>query len=207
MNEKFFELPEEKKQKIINAGFEIFSKNTYKKASTEDIAARAGISKGLLFYYFHNKKALYMFLLDYAKQLMTDVVIDAGFGEIKDVFEMLEYASVRKYQLLQKNPHIMDYLMRVMSLQNEAVSDDVNRVWQDTANDVFASYFAKLDYSKFRDDVNPQEIIRMLLWTAEGYMLERQKYGQPSELDDLMEKFKRWTALFKKIAYKEEYLK
>ncbi|NMA25024.1 MAG: hypothetical protein GX936_05080 [Clostridiales bacterium] len=47
----------------------------------------------------------------------------------------------------------------------------------------------------------------MLLWTAEGYMLERQKYGQPSELDDLMEKFKRWTALFKKIAYKEEYLK
>lgn len=207
MNEKFFELPEEKKQKIINAGFEIFSKNTYKKASTEDIAARAGISKGLLFYYFHNKKALYMFLLDYAKQLMTDVVIDAGFGEIKDVFEMLEYASVRKYQLLQKNPHIMDYLMRVMSLQNEAVSDDVNRVWQDTANDVFANYFAKLDYSKFRDDVNPQEIIRMLLWTAEGYMLERQKYGQPSELDDLMEKFKRWTALFKKIAYKEEYLK
>jgi AcrR family transcriptional regulator len=207
MNEKFFELPEEKKHKIINAGFEIFSKNTYKKASTEDIAARAGISKGLLFYYFHNKKALYMFLLDYAKQLMTDVVIDAGFGEIKDVFEMLEYASVRKYQLLQKNPHIMDYLMRVMSLQNEAVSDDVNRVWQDTANDVFANYFAKLDYSKFRDDVNPQEIIRMLLWTAEGYMLERQKYGQPSELDDLMEKFKRWTALFKKIAYKEEYLK
>ena len=77
MNEKFFELPEEKKHKIINAGFEIFSKNTYKKASTEDIAARAGISKGLLFYYFHNKKALYMFLLDYAKQLMTDVVIDA----------------------------------------------------------------------------------------------------------------------------------
>jgi AcrR family transcriptional regulator len=207
MNEKFYELPEEKKHKIINAGFEIFSKNTYKKASTEDIAARAGISKGLLFYYFHNKKALYMFLLDYAKQLMTDVVIDAGFGEIKDVFEMLEYASVRKYQLLQKNPHIMDYLMRVMSLQNEAVSDDVNRVWQDTANDVFANYFAKLDYSKFRDDVNPQEIIRMLLWTAEGYMLERQKYGQPSELDDLMEKFKRWTALFKKIAYKEEYLK
>ena len=52
--------------------------------------------------------------------------------------------------------------MRVMSLQNEAVSDDVNRVWQDTAT-MCSRLLCELDYSKFRDDVNPQEIIRMLL--------------------------------------------
>jgi hypothetical protein len=58
---------------------------------------------------------------------------------------MLEYASVREIQLLQKKPHIMDYLLRVMSMLNEAVSRRQPGM-QDTANDVFASYFAKLDY-------------------------------------------------------------
>ena len=45
MNEKFFSLPEEKQQAIINAGFRVFSQNTYKKSPVSEIAAEAGISK------------------------------------------------------------------------------------------------------------------------------------------------------------------
>lgn len=32
MNEKFYALPREKQQAVINAGFRVFSRNTYKKA-------------------------------------------------------------------------------------------------------------------------------------------------------------------------------
>lgn len=42
--ERFLELPNEKKLKIINAGFEYFGKYGYKGANTEDIANKAGIS-------------------------------------------------------------------------------------------------------------------------------------------------------------------
>ena len=42
MNQKFFELNEEKRLAIINAGLEVFSKNDYKHALTDDIAAKAG---------------------------------------------------------------------------------------------------------------------------------------------------------------------
>lgn len=65
MNEKFYELPAEKQQRIINAGLEVFGAYDYPQASTDDIAAKAGISKGLLFYYFKNKKEFYLFLFDY----------------------------------------------------------------------------------------------------------------------------------------------
>jgi AcrR family transcriptional regulator len=207
MNEKFLELPEEKQQSILNAGFEVFSKSEYKHASTDLIAAKAGISKGLLFYYFHNKKSLYMYLLEYAKNLMTESVTDSHFAEIRDVFDMLEYAAIRKYQILQKSPYILDYMMRVVSLTNEAVSEDVNRIWLETTNDVFANYFSNLDYSKFKEDVDPQEIIQMLLWTMEGFMYERQRSGSNPGLDELMDKFRIWSDIYKKIAYKEEYLK
>lgn len=64
MNERFFSLPAEKQQAIINAGYRVFSQNSYKNSPMSEIADAAGISKSLLFHYFRNKKELYMFLWD-----------------------------------------------------------------------------------------------------------------------------------------------
>ena len=76
MNEKFFALPEEKRHQIINAAIEVFSKYDYKHASTDLIAAKAGISKGSLFYYFHNKKELYLYLYNYIMDVMKEQLPD-----------------------------------------------------------------------------------------------------------------------------------
>lgn len=54
MNDKFFKLPKEKQQRIINAAYKVFSKNSYKKASMSEIAAEGGISKSLLFHFIGN---------------------------------------------------------------------------------------------------------------------------------------------------------
>ena len=56
MNEKFFSLPAEKQQAILNAGYRVFSRNAYKNSPMSEIAEAAGISKALLFHYFRNKK-------------------------------------------------------------------------------------------------------------------------------------------------------
>ena len=45
MNDKFFSLPEEKQLAIINAGYRVFSQNSYKKSPMSEIAAEAGISR------------------------------------------------------------------------------------------------------------------------------------------------------------------
>ena len=69
MNEKFYDLPKEKQIRIINAGYRVFSMNTYKKSPMNEIAAEAGISKSLLFFYFRNKMELYMFLWEEVSRL------------------------------------------------------------------------------------------------------------------------------------------
>ena len=68
-NEKFYALQEEKQSQILNAAYKVFASNQYKKAPTSEIAAEAGISKSLLFHYFHNKLELYLFLWKYAADL------------------------------------------------------------------------------------------------------------------------------------------
>lgn len=206
MNEKFFELPEEKRLRILNAGFEVFAGSDYPHASTEKIAQLAGISKGLLFYYFHNKKALYLYLLAYAKDIMLAGVVDARFGEITDAFELMEYAAGRKCAVMEQNPYLMDFFTRAFYSQKEEVSPELDETMTGQVAAIYSDYFANVDFSKFRPDVDPRQIIRMMIWMTDGYLHEQQRAAPGIELSDLMAQFHTWTRYFKRIAYKEEYL-
>lgn len=52
MNDKFFDLKQEKQDRMINASLKIFSRGGYRHASTDEIVKEAGISKGLPFSLF-----------------------------------------------------------------------------------------------------------------------------------------------------------
>lgn len=94
--EKFEELSQEKQRRIIDAGMEVFGRNEYKKANTEDIAAKAGISKGLLFYYFKDKKSFYMYLFQYCVEIITRMMDDEDYTKITDFFELMEFGAQKK---------------------------------------------------------------------------------------------------------------
>ena len=74
MNEKFYTLSKEKQDTIINAGFKVFSDNSYKKSPVQQIADEANISKSLLFYYFKDKKELYLFLWNKCAQITYSIL-------------------------------------------------------------------------------------------------------------------------------------
>ena len=99
MNEKFYFLPIEKQQRIINAGFRVFSQNTYKKSPMQEIADEAGISKSLLFHYFHNKKELYLFLWEKAADITIEYLTRNHCYECRDLFGMMERGMYAKIQI------------------------------------------------------------------------------------------------------------
>ena len=207
INVKFLELPEEKQRSIFNAGCEVFAKSDYKRASTEEIAAKAGISKGLLFYYFHNKKTFYLFLFEQAAERIKAYVMDEKIDKIDDFFELCAYAAQRKCLMLGENPYIMDFIVRAFYAQKEEAPEDVSQKFLDGAAAIFGTYFQRINFSKFREDVDPKEIYHMLTWMVDGYMHECQRAGRKIGLTELMEKYRLWSAYFKRVSYKEEYLK
>lgn len=207
MNYKFFDLIEEKQQRIINAGLEVFSENEYKRASTDTIAERAGISKGLLFYYFHNKKEFYLFLFDYAAGLVKKSVLDSHFEEIKDYFELFRYSMQKKYEVLEKNPAAVSFLTKAYYTQNEEVSEGlVSRINEMTDMVSMKDYLSHIDISKFREDVEPLEIMQLLSWSTEGFLQEQKRRNRFPDFKEAMAKYDNWSTMLKRIAYKEEYL-
>jgi AcrR family transcriptional regulator len=58
--ETFFNLPEEKKEKIIRESIKEFGKHGFEKGNIGKIAKDAGVSKGSMYQYFEDKKELYI---------------------------------------------------------------------------------------------------------------------------------------------------
>lgn len=206
MSERFKELPEEKQLSILRAATEVFSKYEYKKASTDLIAAKAGVSKGLLFYYFHNKKDLYLTVFEYVKRSTTESVTDPKLLEMTDFFELIAYASVKKFKMMAENPYMVEFAMRSFYSDKEEISDDLKGNIKKEFEQSYIKYFSKIDLSKFREDINPFEIYKMMIWLVDGYLHELQMNNEPLCLDAIETALSNWTDMFKRIAYKEEYL-
>lgn len=206
MREEFFNLPKEKQLRIINAGLEVFGKNEYKRAVTDDIAAKAGISKGLLFYYFRNKKALYMYLYNYLSDVITESVMDDNVVKITDFFELIEYAIKKKIDVLEKNPYIMDFALRAFYSDKEEVAEELSNDLVEKTSNLLEIYFGNVNFSKFKEDANPRKILQMLFWLTDGYMHEKRRIGKEVDINKIVEEFNCWTKMLKKISYKEEYL-
>ena len=231
MNEQFYDLPQEKQMRIINAGLEVFSKNDYKHAVTDEIARKAGISKGLLFYYFHNKKSLYLYLFDYCAKLIMNQVMgsdreadaeacgkdgekEAGkqkegapatWETITDFFELIEYSAKAKIKVLEKTPYLADFVMRCYYSDDSGIGEEMNRKAIAAVNMTLQEYFKNIDYTKFKPEVSPQEVYEMLTWMTEGFLYNRRKSELSASLDEVMKKFCVWEKWLKQIAYKEEY--
>jgi AcrR family transcriptional regulator len=207
MNPKFLELTEEKRERIVNAGFRVFGRSEYRHASTEEIAATAGISKGLLFYYFEDKRSLYAYLFEQAVARIKEYVLDGELGAITDFFDYCRCAALRKCELLARNPHILNFIMRAYNSKDEAVSGDVGRRMGEEMAQIAQIHFRGIDFSKFRDDVDFKVVYRMLIWAMEGYIAEQERMGKPYTLDEMMDLYMEIASYLKRMSYKEEYLK
>ncbi len=64
----FFNLPEEKRNLILEVAIDEFAGKDYDSASISQIVARAGIAKGSFYQYFEDKRDLYFYLVELAAE-------------------------------------------------------------------------------------------------------------------------------------------
>lgn len=70
----FWNLPEAKRQTLIDLAVEEFANNDYDNASISRIVARAGIAKGSIYQYFADKQDLFLFLVDLSNRKRLEFV-------------------------------------------------------------------------------------------------------------------------------------
>ncbi len=185
MNDKFFSLPIEKQQTIINAGYKVFSQNTYKKSPMSEIADAAGISKALLFYYFQNKKELYLFLWNTCAKLTSEYLVKYSCYETKDFFEMMERGLQAKVQLMKEYPYMTAFSLKAFYEKDPAVCDDIQNNYQERVNSQYDKITQMFSTDVFVPGLDIQQMYQQMCWAAEGYLWEKVNQGQfdPNEVE------------------------
>jgi TetR/AcrR family transcriptional regulator len=164
---KFFNLDSEKQDRIINAAIKEFAQKGYDSASTNEMVKEAGISKGLLFHYFKNKKQLFFFLFDYCYNLVADEFYKKVDLSERDVFKRIRQAVHIKMDLQTQYPDILTFIQEAFMQDSPEIKDEFEKKKQELNAVNIGIIYDGIDLSKFRDDVDVQKILKVISWTFE----------------------------------------
>lgn len=200
----FSEISNKIRDRLLNAVLEVFSAVPFKKASLREVAKRADISKTLLFYYFQDKKTLYINTFEFCSELIADEIKKGQ--EIKnetDFFEIITFTQNLKFGLTNRYPKIFDFMKNAYSETDIDIKQKIYDVRKKYITADMASIFSKADFSKFKDGISSEMALSIITWVAEGFVASR---NQTSDIDALRKEFDKYLEILKKSFYKEKYL-
>lgn len=174
MNAKFFDLKQEKQDRMVNAALKIFALNGYQHASTDDIVREAHISKGLLFHYFDSKIGVYSFIYDYAVRYITLELSSAVDPSETSYFEVLKQMEAAKMQVLKSYPFM---IMFVRSCAEERITEAIlaTEGSRKTLKDNIDTILSATDRTFLDSKKNAQDLLKMLSYTINGTMISSLK--------------------------------
>ena len=199
--EKFFALSNEKQDTIRNAALACFAKHGYEKASINDIAVTAGISKASIFQYFGNKQALYQYLFNYCATQMKQAYSTSTLEETTDFFDRVWKASVMKVENLKKHPHIASFIASVVAEPTPKLEDAIFS--EANKNYIASLVLHEQDYEKFRHPEDAELVFQMLMMLGKGMSVQLEN---GTDYDGIMKEFREILNMLKHNFYKEEYL-
>lgn len=196
MSQVFENLSEEKKSRILNAAFEVFGKYGYHKASINDIAKRAGISKASLFYYFENKESLYFYLHDFAT-LSIAARMQEG---TEDLFECIRLSTRLKFEIFKKYPSMYGFLKSIV-FEDDTVLSQLKLRNTETIAEANRLLFKNVDWNRLLIS-DFKEVMNLLSWVSEGCI----KANAHLTSEEIVTEVNKYLNYLKKALYKEEFL-
>lgn len=200
----FHSLKSEKQVKIINAAMKQFVLSGYDKASTNEIVKEAQISKGSLFNYFYNKKELYVYLLEHALKIIDIIFAEVDVNE-RDLFKRISQIGLIKLKIQQKYPLVFDFLKSARLEQSLEVKNDIEQRLGNILDNALDRVYDNIDYSKFRDDIDPEKALHILNWTMLGFAEVQLKKIETFENVglELMNEWDSYKDILRRSFYKE----
>ena len=201
MNEKFYALSEEKQNAIINAGFKVFARNSYKKSPVNEIAIEAGISKSLLFFYFKNKKELYIFLLKKSEELTKKTLLESGVLNGTDIFDIMYRGLLAKASMMKKYPDMGNFSIKAYYEKDPEVVKDVQKIVAPYTKMETNMTLPPLDKSQFKDGLDLNMMYQDMYLASEGYLWRMQQTDK-LDIDKMVADYKKIIDFWKSIYLK-----
>ena len=202
-------LPAEKLDSIISASLEEFIAKGYNGASTNAIVSKAGISKGLLFHYFGNKKSLYLFLVEHSMGLAQLDFAQSLPHLSTDLVERAMEWSVQKGRLYRQNPLPYRFLVSAFVNAPAELSLELGQYSKRMKEENLRLFMNGVDLSDLREDIDKEQAIQVLFvlreWLQRRYLDSFEALPEDS-MDEALSEAKRVYDIFMYGAYRQKDL-
>lgn len=182
----FEELPAERRQQLLSACIHEFAQHGYRGASTDRMAKAAGVSKGLLFYHFKNKKNLYLYIVNYAANTMIEKLSNLR-SEIKgDFFDKLVQTGFLKLRLGWEEPELYKIIFESYTQTPADIKEELRQQYDATFADTRQHYYRELDPALLKEGVDPKMAVDVLMLLMEGMYYRKLPQFQQMSAEEVL---------------------
>ena len=166
--------------RIFDAATAEFAAHGFERASTNTIAAEAGVAKGLVFHYFGTKEELYLAIIDrVGERLIAAYLAEAEWPA--DLFERLYAFSLFKVRVFQNDPNGYAVLAAMVDARGDLKERVLARAVE-VRKQVWPTLLAGVDTSRLRSGLTLEQALETINVLSEG--LEKQIIARISTLPD-----------------------
>lgn len=177
---------------LIDAGLDEFSMKNYRNASLNKIIENAGISKGTFYYYFKDKKALYMYIFksvygaeeEFINNRMNEFT---GDYKIKNIFDKFKLQFQIGGEFAAAYPKYYKFITMVLKEKKSEIDEDVKTSSEITGNIWLDNLIEKaIEDGDFNLRFNTAFIKRIMRYLFQNYF-EIFNEDEDYELDKMLE--------------------
>jgi AcrR family transcriptional regulator len=197
--EVFFNLNEEKKERIINAAMIEFATYGYENSSTNRIIKECGISKGSLFKYFKSKEELYFYLIEIIfAEMSKEMEIWITKISKGDIWQrVIDFCTLEMLWYIE-NPIKGSFVIKATSDSNTKIFKKLHKRFAKDARNVYFQFLLDVDMD------NKKEVADVIKWVIDGYNMDFRKTINLNERsleeikNDYMEGFTKYIQILQK---------
>lgn len=131
----FFNLSEEKREKVIRSAVSEFLKHGFEKANVGSIAKNAGVAKGSIYQYFENKKELFGYSVRWSVELLTKTSGRLILTEDKNIFDYFYQSSNQLLEQFRQEREMAIFIQDVFLGKFTGMTDESTAVMMKAADE------------------------------------------------------------------------
>ncbi|MGM0216883.1 TetR/AcrR family transcriptional regulator [Enterococcus sp. AZ109] len=178
-----------KEQAMIDASMELFGAKGFLGTKMEEIAKKAGVSKGLLFHYFGSKINLYLATYDYTRNFFYGLAELDVWTTASDFIEMVTRSTRHKLGLQIKYPIEFNFLFCCLREQPQ-LPDEVKKALDEKLQGEYQFTMELiepvLDRMEIKEPFTKKDVLRVLYYVVQG---------ETETIQTVMNQHPEWTTM------------
>ncbi len=189
----FFNLHEEKRERIIEAAIEEFAENLFHKASITRIVDNADIAKGSFYQYFDDKKDIFKYIVDLGTQKKIKYLehVSTNFTNM-NFFEIVRELYIGGIMFSKENPKLANIGYNFINSTDDNFKNEVYGENLPKSNQMFLVFLQQgIEKGEINPDVDLELVSQMITTLSVSigeYFLKEIKKDDNMEILDLVDK-------------------